>query len=1012
MAKLIRQKSTQQVGPVGVVRMTGLRSQAEAWGETGKAAESIGKVFTQELGEDRKRQANEDWAKYLNDPETNLFGAIRKNAKGEAMYTADADGVPTELPPHLQQKQRMDEGIFSNSYTKEINRLANDHNKNLAINDINSYLDGQFSSQKADSKWNPSAFNKNATAYIQETLKGVSPAVQAEVLNNAVSKQSLYFNSIQQNAILKTKADAIASKTRLADQRTGQARDSIANSALGLNLDMGAQRQVATAFQDQLDLSASIGEDAVARGKRIDSFNMTMANGQIQGEVTMLGSDADGFTAEDNVKMAEYLDGLISGQAKITGAFVNPETGQLEIREGTIGEMIPNLDDRQTMFANLGNVIKTKRDNWIARENLYENQQTAVINGLQEQLYLAIANDNTARIQEIQQDILEWQQGLKGNKATELAKKGSYSYLWAKGQLSEQYKDVIAEGYAKGLANINSMKIQQLSPDQLEIYMETYKLNDEEHQQALRDGGWDVMYADQKKKNATLNAMLAADKPSAADTEYKRLVVNPDADGAQTKPLGIIAGTKADMAAGGEYKPLAPDADGNVSWERDWSIIGDQVTATKIIPYQLQSRVAAAFSQKDALTIVNSARLVMEMRENGVTPDNLKKALGDDSYIALNEVIKKLTTTSELALSQETLDRALMYYDPATRPLMKWDSELKRDADKYLKTAHESILPFGMGDEPAYPERMKQDILTRMKIAVEKGEAADVPSAYDIAYNEVVKTRKMWGDSKYGVKGQWTKYPIENVFSGFGPTQLNKVVTQSMLNAAGNMVRIGTGENEVNLLTDFKMPEGTFTKGVYGYMEQVKEMQQATADGGYRLAFTHVSGTGTNSKYRAVVQAADGSLQPVYDLKGNEVQIDIGQVYNTFMEGKQSIETIDAQIKDLEAKYAYLDNYPLHLGSAGAVGYATDRRMDKMREWQEAKEDIRALNDIKARLNRATDIVDDDEIMAISKGNILDVIRKVRSEITSMPEDEYKSYEGLDREGKLQWMRDRGLLME
>ena len=72
----------------------------------------------------------------------------------------------------------------------------------------------------------------------------------------------------------------------------------------------------------------------------------------------------------------------------------------------------------------------------------------------------------------------------------------------------------------------------------------------------------------------------------------------------------------------------------------------------------------------------------------------------------------------------------------------------------------------------------------------------------------------------------------------------------------------------------------------------------------------------------------------------------------------------------------------------------------------------RALEDIKARLERATDLVDDEEIMAISGGNIIEAITKIRNEITSMPEEEYNRYDSLDREGKLQWMRDRGLLME
>ena len=142
MAKLVRQKTTRQVGPVGVVRMTGLRSQAEAWGETGRAADMLSAKFEDDLIEQSKRRANEELASRLNDPETNLHNAIIENAKGDKMFVADSNGVPTEVPPHLQQKKLLEENMFTGAYTKEMNRLLRQHNKNLAISDISSYLEG------------------------------------------------------------------------------------------------------------------------------------------------------------------------------------------------------------------------------------------------------------------------------------------------------------------------------------------------------------------------------------------------------------------------------------------------------------------------------------------------------------------------------------------------------------------------------------------------------------------------------------------------------------------------------------------------------------------------------------------------------------------------------------------------------------------------------------------------------------------------------------------------------
>jgi len=1010
MAKLVRQKSTAQLGPVGVVRMTGLRSQAEAWGETGRAADKLTNVFTRELTAESKRRANEEFADYVNNPETNLHGAVRKNAKGEAIYVADADGVPTELPPNLQQKKLKDEGIFSGAYTEEINRLAREHNKNLAINNMRSYLSGQYALQESSKKWDPALFNANGTAYIQETIKSVSPAVQAEVFNDATSRLSVFFNTIQQQAYLKTQEDAIASKERRVDQVTGEVRDSIANTALGLTYDSGLQRQLATAFQEELDLSQSKGEDAIARGKRIDAFNMTIANGQIQNQVTMMASDETGFTAEDNLEMSRYLDGLISGQSKITGAFVNSETNEIEVREGTIGEMIPNLDDRQRLFANLGGVIKTKRDIWEAEEKFYENTQLEILRGLRSQLYLAAESGDVSAISNVQNQINEWQQGLKGNKANELREKGAYSMLWAKKQLASEYSDVISEGYAKGLATLNNELIQQLSSAQSNLYTEQFRIGDEEFQQALKDKGWDAVYADQKKKYQVLTSMLAANKPSKSQQEYEGLIRNPDATGKQTKKLGDVAASAANLVAGGEYKPLQADSQGLISWQNDWQIIGPAVTSTGIIPSQLRERITNAFQNRDAMAIVNGARLVMEMRDKGVPLENIKSALGDDAHIALTQVMKDLTMTSEMALSEETLDRALTYYNQETRPLMKWDATLKREFDAKMDTAHESILPFGLGDESPYPPKMKADLTARAKIAIEKGEATTAGEAFDIAYDDVIKTRRIWGESKYGVSDTWNKYPIEQAYKGFTGKQLNAHIRQSMLDFAGNMVRIGTGE-EVNLLTDFALPAAEDVNGEFGYMEDLRQEQIASGKG-YKLAFTHVRGTGPTSVYRANVRAADGSLQPMYTTDGREVEVDISKTYGIFNQGKDAMRVIDAQIEDLQTKYEYLDNYPLHLGSVAAPGYASNERLKKVQEWQEVQQDIAALQDIRTRLDRATDIVDDEVIMQYAGKNVITEIQKIRNEITSMPVDEYNKFDALDREGKLQWMRDRGLLME
>ena len=1008
MAKLVRQKSTAGIGPVGVVRMTGLRSQAEAWAETGKAADKLTTVFTDELGEDRKRQANEDWAAYLKNPETNLHGALHKNAKGEAMYIADSDGVPTELPPQMQQKKRMDEGIFSNSYTKEINRLANDHNKNLATNDIRSFLDGQYAAQEATKQWNPSAFNQATEAYMNSALERVSPAVQAEVLNDATARKSLLYNNIHQNALLETQKKAIASKERLVQKQTGEARDALANSALGLQYDMGLQRQLTTAIQNEMELSKFKNEDDLARGKRIDDLNMLFANGQIQGQVTMLASDEDGFTADDNIKMARYLDGLVSGQSKIMGVTID-ENGVPVQKEMTVGELIPNLDDRQRLYGNLSNVIKTKRDLWIAEEQIYTDAQTDIITDLQSQLNMAVADGNAMRIQELTSEIVEWQSGLKGNNASELSKLGSISYLFAKKNFAAANKDLIQEGYAKGLASINNQLLQQLMPEQVNLYTEMFRLSDEEHQQALRDGGWDNIYADQKKKYETLKSLIAANKKTDKEMLYQQGLVDEDFNLDQTKANEAIIEKRMNVAAGGVYRALQDDGTG-VSWERDWSIIGPDVSRTKVVPPQLRGRISAAFENKDGIAIVNAARLVMEMRENGVPIENIRKGIGDNAYIGINEVIKKLTTKSEVALSDDTLQRALNFYNPETRPTMKWDSELKRETDKKLKTAHEGTI----FDDPEYPPKMQQDLEQRIKLAIQEGEATTVDDAFAIAKDEIIDKRNIWGRSDYGMSGNWTKYPIEKAFSGFSGQQLNRHIRQALLDTAGNMVRIGTGE-EVNLLTDFDMPETADffdVGGEFGYMEKLREAQIASKEGGYKLAFSHVRGTGANSVYRAMVRTADGSLQQVYTPDGREVEVDLTKTYSVFNDGKQASNVIDAQIKDLEAKYSYLDNYPLHLGSVAAPGYASDQRLEKVREWQEVKEDIAALKQIKERVDRATDIVDDVEIMAFAGENIITEIQKIRNEITSMPVEEYKAFDSLEREGKLNWMRERGLLME
>lgn len=1017
MAKLVRQKTTRQVGPVGVVRMTGLRSQAEAWGETGRAADMLSAKFEDDLIEQSKRRANEELASRLNDPETNLHNAIIENAKGDKMFVADSNGVPTEVPPHLQQKKLLEENMFTGAYTKEMNRLLRQHNKNLAISDISSYLEGQYTDQDTLGKYNPSQFNDVATSYVKSRVDAVDPSIQAEVFNYGVAAQTKFFNSLYQKSQRDIRDKNIASQSQKLKTDLVNFRDDVANNVLPFESNVGAQQNLLSIATDALGLSRTLNEDDIAIGKRLAGLNAISMNGQIQGMVLGLGNDADGFTPEDNVQMAEMLDGLISGQQLVTGIVLNKETGAAEIKQVPIGQLVPDLADRKSMFGDLGSVIKAKRDFWKDKEDLYEMQQTAVLSGYKAELYMAAANGDIEGIQRVQRDIEAWQDALVGNKATDLKQKASYAILWGKSQLADEYKSLIDEGYAKGLASMNDEMLRSLNDAELRTYTTEHQLDNAEYQQALKDGGWKHVLADQKRKNASLKAILSTrGKETDAQKTVRESVINPDIDLVQTEATGKVLGNMVDVVAGGEYKPL-DKSEGDPNWQRDWEIIGNTVRSTKGLPIQLRGRIANAFNSKDVKSIANAAALIVKAREAGVPEPNIEQALGSTTYKAINEVTKQLTTATVGPISDETLERATNYYDPRKAPVMKWDAEMLRESNKLIDAGHEDLGPLFFDKDP-FPPLMKQDIRDRMKMVFEQNRASDPETAYKIATDEILKTRKMWGQSRYNVKDKWVKYPIEQVYGNLSPMQLDKVVRQSLLNETGNIITLGTGGEEINLMTSLAFPEPRISPldpmigdtGL-GYMEKLVEAQKEYGEG-YQLALRHNRGLGPNSVYDVWVKAADGSLQQIYDKDGNAVELDVGKTYGVFNQGQESLKIINAQIDDLETKFAYLDNYPLHLGSRAAVGYASDVRMDKMRQWQEAKEDIRALEDIKARLERATDLVDDEEIMAISGGNIIEAITKIRNEITSMPEDEYNRYDGLDREGKIQWMRDRGLLME
>lgn len=136
-------------------------------------------------------------------------------------------------------------------------------------------------------------------------------------------------------------------------------------------------------------------------------------------------------------------------------------------------------------------------------------QQTAVLAGYKAELYMAANNNDIEGIQRIQRDIDEWQDSLVGNKATDLKQKASYSILWGKSQLADEYKNLIDEGYAKGLASMNDEMLRSLNDVELRTYTTEHQLDNAEYQQALKDGGWKQILADQKRKNASLKAILS-----------------------------------------------------------------------------------------------------------------------------------------------------------------------------------------------------------------------------------------------------------------------------------------------------------------------------------------------------------------------------------------------------------------------------------------------------------------------------------------------------------------------
>jgi len=412
------------------------------------------------------------------------------------------------------------------------------------------------------------------------------------------------------------------------------------------------------------------------------------------------------------------------------------------------------------------------------------------------------------------------------------------------------------------------------------------------------------------------------------------------------------------------------------------------------------------------MAALHGARMLKHLRENGVSPANIQKALGKDAYIALDYMQRKLSSSPDPAIADDTWEQALKMYNPDLRPEFKWDGESTRKANSWISAA-KAEYP-GMFTNVKIPDDMAYELREAAKVKIQEGDAADVAQAMDLAWNDIVVDRNMWGPSRLGAANKWTRYPIDKQYKEFGKNIEEQIVQNIFMQTGGKVV---IGGNEVDVM------QGLVLSGTWGE-EQNKAMTEfflGEQDGirvskeGYRLAIMHKRQEGPNHIYKALIKTADGNVVALEDVNGNEVEIDLTPQYQAHVAGKKAVMEIDSQIADLEAKYAYLDNYPLHLGRMSAPGYATEQRMSATIRWREAQEDIAALKEIKNRLQRNNDaskILDLPLLASMTGPNVQTQIKKIRDEITTMDENEYYKFDSLTKEEKIQYLRDNGLLME
>jgi len=953
MAKLTRYKSSvsrggaPSIGPVGVVAMTGLRQQAQSFEGLSQAADMVRGIAVEELSKERVQKAEQDYVnKTLNLPSQNINDALGDDTTD---YAPDAQGVPEPVSNMTSQIARKQVGLFSNSYVKRWNELADQHNYNQATIDIQGTLKGFEAEYMASNNFDFKGYHLKGTEYIKSTLETVNPQVRARVMLEAEKAFNTGYQNIRAAHLAKVEKDwdqswAAKHELMLTDIET-------ASSKYGVN-DAGTQRLFylsARHHVDKLNARKSTLEETI---NNISLDNSMMVRGEIIRRTNEMLADGKIDEAE-TLQLDQFIADLQSGRANISGYVYDLETGTVSVQEMNVNQFIPDPKSRDAFFSSLRSLVDVNRNLTIAGNKIDSTMLENGIYAVQSNYLTALQSGNSEQIK-IAKDAMD---GFK-KKILESTVENRSDLLW-KYETQRIRIDGVADSYAKEgfQANVLIPRMNEnieagmamLDPVNRARISRTWGLDDEDAQELMRqmDAGDRLQY----KANILTEiqtVLTAMTKPPTAADELRTMMRTGRNDTSEKfRDAADIEIGRAMTLSGMEWKPMYMGSGGQPEWEQTMKIAAPFIN-TGNVPTSLAQTMRGAMTGGSNPEVLAAYKMYQSLRDNPrISYDQIEAAIGKDAMRAFGVLHARYDISQEFPLSDLAVQSARDSLNAQESEMFKMTREQTNTARSYFEDKTKLFL---RTDDPRIPSQMMNDLLTQTTYFIEQ-EGYDFDSAQEKAWSRMLEGVKSgaptrWGLSEFGINDRWNRYPAETAYRNLStnPGFMRRVLRNKITSMGGMMV----GDE---IIDSFHLPGDPTNIISDGSIE-------------FRLAFDRRGSTSENGGlpiYKILAVSTDETVQgqiPVYsvvtDADGMPVQVDLSEENNLEGRRQDALVQVDNQLSLMDAREAAAEQEYYSMTASTGIDVTEETfeiAKQKLRpKLAEIEADREALRELKRRL--------------------------------------------------------------